>query len=125
MGHEIIDLMSQRVYKHSAFILIPAALIALFFVEWRFSVGILIGGLIGIGNFKGLVWSAKATLGAAGATVQLVLLSILKFFMVIAVLLILMLLGVINVFGLLIGFMMVLFIVVIEGLRASKEEAST
>ncbi|NKQ38088.1 MAG: hypothetical protein HF967_01175 [Methanosarcinales archaeon] len=125
MGHEIIGLMSQRVYKHSAFILIPAALIALFFVEWRFSVGILIGGLIGIGNFKGLVWSAKATLGAAGATVQLVLLSILKFFMVIAVLLILMLLGMINVFGLLIGFMMVLFIVVIEGLRASKEEAST
>ncbi|MCL0051672.1 ATP synthase subunit I [Thermodesulfovibrionales bacterium] len=117
--------MSQRVYKHSAFILIPAALIALFFVEWRFSVGILIGGLIGIGNFKGLVWSAKATLGAAGTTVQLVLLSILKFFMVIAVLLILMLLGMINVFGLLIGFMMVLFIVVIEGLRASKEEAST
>jgi len=122
-GVEIWELMAQRIYKQCAFVLIPTAAVSLFFLDWRFPLSILVGGLISIGNLKGIIWAVKALLGAELARAKMMAISMFKILVIFSVLLILIILKAINPYGLLIGFTVVLIIIIKEGLRASKQSA--
>ncbi|MBI5213287.1 MAG: ATP synthase subunit I [Nitrospirae bacterium] len=117
------ELMVKRIYRQSAAALIASAVISIFFTEWRFSLSILIGGLVGIGNLRGIVWSVKALLGAEQAQSKMMVLSMFRLLLIFSALIILAIFGVIKAYGLLAGFTIVFIIMIKEGLIAAKRES--
>lgn len=115
------ELMIKRIYKQCAFVLIPAAAVSLFFLDWRFSLSILVGGLIGVGHLKGIIWAVKSLVGTELAKVKMLALSMFRMLVMFSVLLILIILKAINLYGLLIGFTLVLIVIIKEGLIASRK----
>jgi hypothetical protein len=118
---QVWELMAQRIYRQCTFVLIPAAIISAFLSDWRFPLSILVGGLIGVGNLKGIILTVNAMLGVKMARAKMMALSMFKILMIFSVLLILIILKAINPYGLLIGFTVVIIIIIKEGLRASKK----
>ncbi|HCZ11719.1 MAG TPA: hypothetical protein DHV16_05590 [Nitrospiraceae bacterium] len=116
------ELMVKRIYKQSVVALTAAAVISIFFTEWRFSLSVLIGGLVGIGNLKGIVWSVTALLGAGQARAKMMILGMFRLLVISSVLIILAIFGIIKAYGLLAGFTIVFIIMVKEGLLAAKRE---
>lgn len=117
-----MELMLKRIYKQAVFILVPVAIAAFFFTDWRFSFSILIGGLVGIVNLKGLAWSVKGLLGTDKAQTKMMALSIFKLLFIFSILIILAVLKVLKAYGLLIGFTIFFMLMLKEGLLFSKKE---
>lgn len=103
-------------------LLVPLALASAPFTEWRFPVGILLGGAIGAANIKGLAWSVEAVLGTDKAQAKMTILGIFRFMLLFAVIAALAALKMLNVWGLFIGLTAVLVITVREGLVTSRTE---
>lgn len=118
---QVWELMAQRIYRQCTFVLIPAAIISAFLSDWRFPLSILVGGLIGIGNLKGIILTVNALLGVERARAKMMALSMFKILTIFSVLLMLIILKAINPYGLLIGFTVVLIIIIKEGGTASKK----
>ncbi len=115
------EVMAKMVYKYSALILTPLSIICLVTNGWRFSLGILMGGLVGIVNLRGIIWGVNALLGVELARAKMMFLSMFRIMVIFSVLLILIILKAIDPYGLLIGFTVVFIIIVIEGLKASRQ----
>ncbi len=115
-----MEIMIKRVNKQSAVILLPLSLISFFPTDWRFALSILIGGLVGIVNLKGLVWSVNALFGMERAGGKIVFLSLFRLLVVFSILIILAAFNVINPVSLLIGLTVVFAIILKEGLLAAK-----
>lgn len=112
----------KRVYRQSAFTLIPLAIISAA-IEWkRLPLSILVGGILALANLKGLVWGIGGLVGAAGQGIgKLVFLSLIRLFILFVILIILMWLKVINIAGIFIGITTVLIVLLKEGFKAAKE----
>ncbi len=115
--------ITKRVYKQALIILGPLCLISLFFAEWRFPFSMAVGGLVGVGNLGGLAWSVTALLSAEKAQAKMVFLSVFKLLIIFAILTVLAVLKLINVWGLLAGFTVVVVLIMKEGLVAARQEA--
>ena len=113
----------KRVNKQTVIVLLPLSLLSAF-IEWkRIPISILLGGLIGILNLKGL---ARGIEGLAVTYQQtpkgrLILGSVTRLFIIACVLGILFFFDLINPFGILIGFTVFFIIFVKESLKAAKE----
>lgn len=121
MEQATVDVMIQKINKQSAFILVPLSLVSLFFTEWRFSLSIIIGGLVGVANLGGIVWSVRALLGTEKAQSKMMVLSMFKFLIIFSILIVLAMFKVIKAYGLLVGFTVVFLIIIKEGLIAAKK----
>jgi hypothetical protein len=121
MGDGSWELMVKRIYRQSAFVIGALAIITLFFMDWRFSLGIVIGGLAGEVNLRGIVWSVRALLGTEKAQTKMMVLSMFRLLGIFSILIILAIFKVIKPYGLLIGFTVVFIIMVKEGLIAAKK----
>jgi hypothetical protein len=116
-------ILIKRIYKQSAIILIPAAIVSAFF-EWKkLPVSILIGGILALANLKGLVWGIQGLVGTEQASGKLVFLSLIRLFILFAILIVLFWLKLINVFGIFIGFTVVLVLLLKEGFKSAKDES--
>lgn len=126
------ELMIQRIYKQSIFIVVPLSLASIFFTgwDWRFSLSILIGGFVGMLNLRAIVWSVKTIFGfeeggtplvPQKAQTKMLVLSMFRLLIIFSILIILTIFKVIKVYGLLIGFTVVFIIIVKEGLIAAKK----
>ncbi len=114
--------MIERIYKQAVFVLVPLALISAL-IDWKkLPVSIIIGGVIGLANLKGLAWGVEGLIGAKGARAALVFFSLIRLFIVFAILIILFWLKIVNVFGIFIGFTIVLTLFLKEGFRSAKNE---
>ncbi|MEK7332078.1 MAG: hypothetical protein AAB017_01765 [Nitrospirota bacterium] len=113
----------KRIYKQSAFILIPLAVLSAFF-EWKkLPLSILIGGGLAVANLKGLAWGVQGLVGTGQqATGALVFFSLIRFFIMTAILIILLWLKIINMAGIFIGLTTVLVLLLKEGVRSAREE---
>ncbi|MDO9287192.1 MAG: hypothetical protein Q7T83_00215 [Thermodesulfovibrionales bacterium] len=113
----------KRIYKQSAFILIPIAVLSAFF-EWKkLPLSILIGGGLAIANLKGLAWGVQGLVGTGQqVTGALVFFSLIRFFILTAILIILLWLKIINIAGIFIGLTTVLVLLLKEGVRSAREE---
>jgi hypothetical protein len=120
---ETMTELTGRVSKQALLILAPLCLISLFFAEWRFSFSMAVGGLVGVGNLSGLAWSVTALLTTEKAPAKMVFLSIFKLLIIFSILLILAILKLINPWGLLAGFTIIVVLIIKEGLIAAKKEA--
>ena len=112
--------MIKRVYRNSVLALVPVAGLSAF-LEWKkIPISVLIGGLLGLVNLKGLVWGVTGLLCAEKAATRLVFFSMMRFMALVAILLVLMKLGLINPIGILIGFTVVFTVILIEGVREAR-----
>lgn len=116
------ELMIKRIYKQGAFVIISLSVISVFFAEWRVSLSIIIGGLVGAGNLRGIVWGVTSLLGTEKAQAKMMALGMFRLLVIFSILAILAILKVINAYGFLIGFTALLIIIVKEGFLASKNQ---
>jgi len=112
----------RKLNKNSLLVLIPLAAVSAF-IEWKkLPLSILLGGILGLLNIKALAWSVQGLLGAHKAGARMLFFSQFRLFALFLVLTALLYLKLVNVFGILTGFTVVFGMVIIEGLRHSKEE---
>ncbi|RJQ40619.1 MAG: hypothetical protein C4550_03190 [Nitrospiraceae bacterium] len=111
----------RRVYRQSAFTLIPFAIISAL-IEWKkLPLSILIGGVLALANLKGLAWGIGGLVGAGEqVSGKLVFFSLIRLFILSAILITLFLLEVINITGIFIGITTVLIVLLKEGVKAAK-----
>jgi len=86
------------------------------------AMSILIGGVIGLANLKGLVWGIESLLGTHRANTRMVFLSLLRLFILFALIIILVVMRLINLLGFLIGMTVVFLVLIREALRIAKEQ---
>jgi|GEM_PF-1595714 heme O synthase-like polyprenyltransferase len=110
----------KGVSKQALIILTPLCFICLFFAGWRFAFSVAVGGLVGVGNLSGIAWSVTALIGTEKPQAKMVFLSTFKLFIIFSILLILAILRLINPWGLLAGFTVVMVLIIKEGLFAAK-----
>lgn len=111
----------NRIYKRAVFILLPLALLSAF-IEWkRLPLSILIGGILGLINLRGLARGVYSLIGTDRPTAKIVISTMLRLGFLAVVLILLFASKVVNVFGILIGFTVVFVLIMTEGLRAAKE----
>ena len=126
----------KKVTKKSVIIVFPLILLS-FLVDWNderlkfiglfgnpglMAMSILIGGVIGLANLKGLVWGIESLLGTHRANTRMVFLSLLRLFILFALIIILVVMKLINLLGFLIGMTVVFLILIQEALRIAKEQ---
>lgn len=114
----------RRIYRLGIIILLPLAALSAF-LDWkRLPLSILIGGLLGLANLKGLSWGLKNFATSYRPSGKVIFLSIARFFIIGLVLIIFALLKLINFIGVLIGFTVVFILIIKEGLLRTAREYS-
>lgn len=132
-----MERLLKRIYRLSFFLLLLSSFISVFFTEWRFPLSILVGGLIGLGNLKGIVMSVGRifdiekkdvkdspikVIQPQKAQAKMLILGIFRLLIIFSILLILVILNTINIYGFLIGFSVVFLVIIKEGLSEAKRQ---
>ncbi len=114
-------ILVKKVYKQGILILLLLALLSAF-IEWKkLPLSILVGGILGLANLRGLVRGVTGLIGTHNPTGKLVFFSIFRLFILASILTILVALKLVNIFGILIGFTVVFIVIIKEGLKIAKE----
>ena len=114
-------ILLKKIYKRAIFILLPLALLSAL-IEWKkLPFSILIGGILGLINLRGLARGVYSLIGSYRPTAKIVIFSMLRLGFLASVLIILFAFKIVNVFGILIGFTVVFIVIMTEGLRVAKE----
>ncbi|MDI6890159.1 MAG: hypothetical protein QMC83_04365 [Thermodesulfovibrionales bacterium] len=107
----------KRTYRQALIILLPLSILSAF-IEWkRLPLSILIGGILGLLNLRGLARGVEGLVGTYRPTGKLLFLSLLRLSMLALILTILVIYRLVNILGILIGFTIVFISLIIEGLR--------
>lgn len=120
MAEEMWELMTRRIYRQAAVVTPVLALAALVAAGWRQGLGVLVGGIFGMVNLRGIVWAVTSLAGTQKAQAKMILLSMAKLFVVFSILLLLSVLGLIHPIGLAVGFTVVVVIILKEGWRTAR-----
>jgi hypothetical protein len=120
----------KRIHRQSlVFLIITAAITTLIaaltdITDWRkMPHSVLIGGLLGLANLKGLAWGLKDFATLHRPSGKLIFWSMLRFSILAFILIALALLKLIDFFGILIGFTVVFVLILKEGLRIAKDSS--
>jgi ATP synthase I chain len=111
----------RKIHRNSLILLFPIAA-ASAFIEWKkLPVSILIGGILGLLNIRALAWGVQGLLDSHKASAKMLFFSQFRLFILFLVLTMLVYLKLVNIFGILAGFTVVFSMVIIVGLKHSKE----
>jgi len=88
------------------------------------SLSIIIGGLLGLLNLRGLAWGLR-DFASSRPTGRVIFWSMVRFFILGTILFILALLNLINFIGILVGFTVVFVLILKEGLQTAREYSFT
>ncbi|NWF52852.1 MAG: ATP synthase subunit I, partial [Nitrospirae bacterium] len=111
----------KRIYKQSIFILTPLAVISVF-IDWpKLPMGIFVGGILGLVNFRALARGVYGLTATYKPTGKLIFFSLFRLAILAIVLGIIIISKKVNPFGILIGFTAVFISILREGLRSAKE----
>jgi hypothetical protein len=114
-------ILLKRIYKQGILILLPLSVLS-GFIEWKkLPFSILIAGILGLVNLRGLVRGVEGLIGTYRPTVKLVIFSLIRLAILASVLTLLFAFKLVNVFGILIGFTVVFIVIIKEGLKVAKE----
>ncbi|MBI5640098.1 MAG: hypothetical protein HZA17_06725 [Nitrospirae bacterium] len=110
----------NRIYKKSLIILLLLAAVSVF-IEWKkLPAGVLIGGILGLANIRGLAWGVEGLLGSGKATARMIFFSVFRLTILLVTISLLVYLRLVNIFGILGGLTVVFLMVIFEGLRYAK-----
>lgn len=111
----------RRINKRAVVVLIVCAALSAF-VEWKkLPVSIIIGGALGLANFRGLSWSVEGLMGTYRATGKMIFFSIFRLIFLFVIISVLVYLKLVNIFGILIGFTVIFTLLIIEGLKYAEK----
>jgi len=111
----------KRTFKQASIILIPLSILSAF-IEWkRLPLSILLGGILGLLNLKGLARGVEGLVGTHGQPGKLLFLSVLRLSILALILAILVISKLVNILGILIGFTVVFVSIIVEGLKHARE----
>ncbi|MEW6003048.1 MAG: hypothetical protein AB1638_10435 [Nitrospirota bacterium] len=111
----------KRIYKQLIIILLPLSTLSAL-IEWkRLPLSIIIGGILGLANLKGLAWGVEGLIWKHRSSGRLIFFSLLRFLILAFILAILVIYRLVNIFGILAGFTVVFILVLKEGLRYARE----
>ena len=120
----------KRIHRQALIFLIIAAAITTLIAAWteitdwrKLPHSVLIGGLLGLANLKGLAWGLKDFATLHRPSGKLIFWSMLRFFILAFILIALALLKLIDFFGILIGFTVVFVLILKEGLRIARDSS--
>ena len=120
----------KRIHRQALIFLIIAAAITTLIAalteitDWRkMPHSVLIGGLLGLANLKGLAWGLKDFATLHRPSGKLIFWSMVRFFILSLILVVLALLKLINFVGIIIGLTVVFALIIKEGLRAVRESS--
>jgi hypothetical protein len=128
--------LTKRVFNQSILVVLPLVLFTFLVrakleqIEFLVLLGnprlipasIVIGGILGILNLKGLAWGIESLLGTHKANVTLLVLNILRLLILFIVITILVAFRLVNLLGLILGMTVVLFILIKEGLKMARQQ---
>jgi hypothetical protein len=129
--------IGTRIVKKSAVVILPLTLLS-FVVDWRVEslrflrifgdpafipVSIVIGGLLGLANINGLIWSLERLLGSARANAKLVFVSMFRLLILFAVIIALTALKLINFLGMLTGMLVVFLVLIREAAHQAQKQS--
>jgi hypothetical protein len=116
-----MNLLIKRTYKLAIIILLPLSILSAL-IEWkRLPISILIGGILGLANLRGIARGIEGLIVKNRPTGMLVFFSLLRLTVLASILAILLIYKLVNIFGFLIGFTVVLIVIIKEGLSVAKE----
>lgn len=123
--------LTKKIIRQSAVIILPLTLLSVVMV-WKsdqfpfielfgrpllLPVSIILGGILGLANIKGLAWGIDGLLNTEKANIKIVLLNLFRLIILLIVITILAVLKFINFLGLLIGITVVFIVLIKEGLK--------
>jgi len=114
--------MLKNIIKKSLFVLIPVMIASAFIEPKKLPLGIFIGWLFGVMNFKGMTKNIEGMVDVHKAKLKIIILSVTRLAALFAAIVALAYFQVINILGLLAGFTIVFVFIIIEGLKAAKSE---
>lgn len=114
--------MLKNIIKKSLFVLIPVLIASAFYEPGKLPLGIFIGWLFGVMNFKGMTKNVEGMIDVHKAKLRIFILSVTRLAILFAAIVALAYFEVINILGLLAGFTIVFVFIIIEGLKAAKSE---
>ncbi|MGW8272308.1 MAG: ATP synthase subunit I [Thermodesulfovibrionales bacterium] len=114
--------MGSRIYRHSLILVVVAAAVSAFF-EWKkMPLGVVAGGVLGLLNHRAMVWGLKGMFKEGSSYLKLLFLSVFRLLVLFVIVLALVMAGIVNIFGVLIGFTAVFTVIVKEGYFAARGE---
>ena len=113
----------RRIYKLAIFILVPLSALSAFYDWKKFPVSILLGGVLGLLNLKGLAWGLKDFATSYRPSGKVIFSSLVRFFVLAFILIVLVIQKLIHPVGILIGFTVIFVLILKEGLRFAKESS--
>lgn len=114
----------RRLYRQSAAVVIPLALLSAF-IEWKkLPISIVLGALLGLLNLKGLSSGIERLVHSQKATMKIVFLTLIRLSVLFGIIIIVSALRLVNILGLVAGFTVVFALLMKEGLKVSGEDAS-
>ena len=111
----------KRTFRLSAIILLPLSVASALMWGRKLALSILIGGILGLVNLRGLARGVEGLFGSYRATGKIIFFSLLRFTALAVILGILFYYRSVDVLGILIGFTVVFAAIIKEGLRSVKE----
>jgi hypothetical protein len=115
-------MMMKKVYKRAAFIIIPMAVASAFIEPVKLPLGIIIGALLAVVNFRGMTRNLEGLIGTDRPTMKLMVLSIGRLLIIFSAIIALAVARVVDLLGLMVGFTVVLILVIREGYLTSQAE---
>jgi hypothetical protein len=116
-----MHLLVKRTFKQSIIILLSLSILSAF-IEWRkLPISILVGGILGLVNLRAIARGVEGLIKTYRPTGKLIFFSIFRLMILGSILTILVVYKLVNIFGILIGFTVVVIVILKEGLRAAKE----
>lgn len=118
-----MEIMIKRIFKQALIVISVLAAISFFFAEWRFPLSVMIGGIIFLASLWSIFWAVRKFLGSAMAHPIIIGISSVKILLIFVILAALAMFGLINIVGLMTGFIASLIITVKEGFIAARQES--
>ncbi len=91
-------------------------------LRWKlFPISVIIGGVLGLVNIRGLARGVEGFLGTHKPTGSMIFFSMFRLLILFTTLILLVALRVVNVFGILVGLTIVFVLLLVEGYRIAKD----
>ncbi len=105
----------------TAFLVLPLLAALSMLLRWKlFPLSIIVGGVLGLVNLRGLARSVEGFIGTRRPTGSMIFFSMFRLLILFITLIILVALRLVNVFGILAGLTTVFVLLLIEGYRIAK-----
>lgn len=111
----------KRTIRLSTIILLPLSIVSAFIWDRKIAMSILIGGILGLVNLRGLAKGVEGLISSSRPTGKIIFLSFLRLTALAVILGLLFYYKAADVIGILIGFTIVFAAIIMEGLRFVKD----